>query len=63
MRTEDQVRRKLNEFVMQRQSLISRLNSAVDEAKEALQTELNHLDDQIMLLEWVLNKPMGSYHV
>ncbi|MBP1155685.1 MULTISPECIES: hypothetical protein [unclassified Paenibacillus] len=63
MRTEDQVRRKLNEFIMQRQSLVSRLDSAAEEAKEALQSELNHLDDQIILLEWVLNKPIGSYHV
>lgn len=63
MRTEDQVRRKLNEFVMQRQSLESRLDAAAEEAKPSLQSELNHLEDQIMLLEWVLNKPIGSYHV
>lgn len=63
MRTEDQVRRKLNEFVMQRHSLESRIGAAAEEAKPGLQAELNHLEDQIMLLEWVLNKPIGSYHV
>ncbi|ALS22015.1 MULTISPECIES: hypothetical protein [Paenibacillus] len=63
MRTEDQIRRKLNEFVMQRKSLQSRLQAAADDAKPALQSELNHLEDQIMLLEWVLNKPVGSYHM
>ena len=56
MRTEDQVKRKLNELMMQKKSLESNEN-------ESLKAQIIRLEDQIMLLEWVLNNPIGSYHV
>ncbi|UUZ93774.1 hypothetical protein LJK87_03480 [Paenibacillus sp. P25] len=63
MRTENQVQRKLNEFKLQLQSLQSRLSSAeAEEEKQRLQREIDHLEDKIMLLEWVLFEPTGSYH-
>ncbi|WP_019536126.1 hypothetical protein [Paenibacillus ginsengihumi] len=63
MRTEDQVRRKANELLMLKQSLASRLASAAEEEKPAIQRDIDQLEEKIMLLEWVLNKPIGSYHI
>ncbi|MEB3103131.1 hypothetical protein [Ferviditalea candida] len=56
MRTESQIKRKLNELLMQKRSL-----EAVGD--QAAEDQIARLEDQILLLEWVLNEPTGSYHV
>lgn len=54
---------------MQKQTLASRkadLQSETTQDDNAIQSitlQIEHLDDMILLLEWVLNAPMGSYHV
>lgn len=62
MRTEDQIRRKVNELLLQKKSVEERLAAAEEDRKAGLQSDLDRLDDMILLLEWVLNKPVGSYH-
>ncbi|MCZ8522478.1 MULTISPECIES: hypothetical protein [Paenibacillus] len=62
MRTEDQVRRKVNELLLQKKTVEERLAAAPEESKPSLQADLDRLEDMILLLEWVLNKPVGSYH-
>ncbi|MED4600937.1 hypothetical protein P9314_09515 [Paenibacillus validus] len=63
MRTENQVKRKLNELLMQKKTLESRLeNEAAGADNHPLRQQIDRLDEQIMLLEWVLNEPVGSYH-
>lgn len=61
MRTEDQIKRKLLELIQQRQSLNERQKEASDPSRFA--SELERLDDRILLLEWVLNAPSGTYHL
>jgi hypothetical protein len=62
MRTEQQIKRKLNDLAMQKRSLESRLEG--DAAKDAsLSAQLERLEDSILLLEWVLNEPTGKYRV
>jgi hypothetical protein len=60
MRTEDQIKRKLNELAQQKNRLEAR--SDLDDANDALLAQIACLDHQILLLEWVLNAPLGSYH-
>lgn len=55
MRTENQIKRKLNELIMRKESLRSKDDAAAAE-------QIDRLEEQIMLLEWVLNEPTGSYH-
>ncbi|OXM87135.1 hypothetical protein [Paenibacillus rigui] len=68
MRTENQIKRKLNELQMQKQTLASRkaeLQSQAaqdDNAIQSITLQVEHVEDMILLLEWVLNAPMGSYH-
>jgi hypothetical protein len=57
MRTEQQIKRKLNELSMQKRSLESRL---ADDT--TIQPQIDQLAASILLLEWVLNEPAGSYH-
>jgi hypothetical protein len=65
MRTEQQIKRKQNELLMQKQTLQSRLSETNPEQEaevQSLRTQLDRLEDMIFLLEWVLNEPTGSYH-
>jgi len=63
LRTADQIKRKLHELSAQKQSLTGRLAEAPDEAAGSqLSAMIERLDDQMMLLEWVLNEPVGKYH-
>ncbi|TXK81869.1 hypothetical protein [Paenibacillus sp. N3.4] len=63
MRTENQIKRKVNELRQQQQTLQSRVAQAGNDAEhEALNIHNERLTDMIDLLEWVLNEPMGSYH-
>jgi Flp pilus assembly protein TadD len=76
MRTEDQIKRKLHELNARRQALRAELEAAAESAREAapggaadgsansgLAARLERLEEQIVLLEWVLNEPSGKYHV
>jgi len=58
MRTEQQIKRKLNELVMQKKSL----ETQASESSVPLKAEIERLEDSILLLEWVLNEPAGKYH-
>jgi predicted site-specific integrase-resolvase len=60
MRTEEQIKRKLNELVMQKKALEAGMDAAGQ--KEGLQSQIDRLEQSILLLEWVLNAPVGSYH-
>jgi len=61
MRTEQQIKRKLNDLTMQKRTLESRLTN--DPAKDApLAAQIERVGDSILLLEWVLNEPTGKYH-
>lgn len=68
MRTENQIKRKMNELQIQKQTLESKLagieqRQPKDEAEiGAVTSQVERLDDMILLLEWVLNEPMGNYH-
>ncbi|MFD1138014.1 MULTISPECIES: hypothetical protein [unclassified Paenibacillus] len=59
MRSEDQVKRKLNELKRQLDMMKSRLSA--EEA--AANVQVLRLEDMIMMLEWVIDQPSGSYHV
>ncbi|MFC5447909.1 hypothetical protein [Paenibacillus aestuarii] len=64
MRTESQIKRKLNELQQQQQALQTRKEAAGSDAeRDALNAQLERLGDMIDMLEWVLNAPIGSYHV
>ncbi|MBB3113855.1 hypothetical protein FHS18_005970 [Paenibacillus phyllosphaerae] len=58
MRTEDQIKRKLNELNLQHKNLRSSLSPEEAQANP----HLGRIEDMIALLEWVLNAPSGSYH-
>lgn len=60
MRTENQIKRKLNELTLHKQSVQSRLEAAPGTA--SLEEQARNLEGQIELLEWVLFEPTGSYH-
>ncbi|MDH6426884.1 MULTISPECIES: hypothetical protein [Paenibacillus] len=64
MRTENQIQSKINELTLQRRSLESRLASLTEKSpqQDNLQTQLTRVEDMIMMLEWVLNAPVGRYH-
>ncbi|TDF99661.1 hypothetical protein [Paenibacillus piri] len=70
MRTENQIKRKLNELLMQKKSLEDRMadlpgseQAQDDSAKAALRLQAEQLEQSILLLEWVLDEPVGKYHV
>ncbi|GIP38854.1 hypothetical protein J31TS4_21340 [Paenibacillus sp. J31TS4] len=60
MRTEQQIKRKLNELLVQKQAVEARLAGGSSERDER---ELARLEESIQLLGWVLNEPTGSYHM
>ncbi|WP_027090934.1 hypothetical protein [Cohnella thermotolerans] len=63
MRTSDQIKRKYNELAAQKKTLEARLADAgPGEGTEAVRAHIARLDEQMLLLEWVLNEPQGSYH-
>ncbi|GAK42170.1 hypothetical protein PUW24_01560 [Paenibacillus urinalis] len=59
MRSEDQVKRKLNELKRQLDMMKSRLSAE----EVAANVQVLRLEDMIMMLEWVIDQPSGSYHV
>lgn len=63
MRTENQIKRKLIELTQQRSNLQTRVDAAADPARDNLLQQLERVEDMILLLEWVLNEPTGSYHL
>jgi hypothetical protein len=66
MRTESQIKSKINELSIQKKRLEDRLQ-ALEPEQETQRPSLVHqterLDDMILMLEWVLNAPSGSYHM
>lgn len=63
MRTDDQVKRKYNELAAQKQALEAKRAGSEPAGEEAgLENRIARLEEQMLLLEWVLNEPMGSYH-
>ncbi|MFC4305895.1 hypothetical protein [Cohnella boryungensis] len=61
MRTEDQIKRKYNDLAMRKQAL--ELSAIEDSSSpEVLQARIESLEQQMTLLEWVLNAPLGRYH-
>ncbi|ANY75417.1 hypothetical protein BBD41_24170 [Paenibacillus ihbetae] len=65
MRTENQIKSKLNELAMQKKLLHARI-AQLDESspqRSALVQQEARLDDMMIMLEWVLNEPGGSYHM
>ncbi|MEK8131985.1 hypothetical protein WMW72_29160 [Paenibacillus filicis] len=61
MRTDNQIKRKLNELLIQRKTLEAQAAGDTPQATAASE-RIERLDEQIVLLEWVLNEPIGSYH-
>jgi predicted nuclease with TOPRIM domain len=68
MRTESQIKRKLNEYDTMKRSLEARISEAraaapaQEELIRSLESQKAHLEDLAALLEWVLNEPLGKYH-
>ncbi|MBD0380784.1 hypothetical protein [Paenibacillus sedimenti] len=63
MRTESQIKRKLNELLQQQQTIEARIEQAGSGVeREALTAQNERILDRIDMLEWVLNEPVGSYH-
>ncbi|MCI3923142.1 hypothetical protein MO973_23235 [Paenibacillus sp. TRM 82003] len=61
MRTEQQIKRKANELENQKKTLEARLSG--DAERDAfVASQIERLEDSILLLEWVLNEPNGKYH-
>ncbi|WP_339266300.1 hypothetical protein MKY48_22130 [Paenibacillus sp. FSL W8-0187] len=65
MRTENQIKSKINELTMQKKKLQTRLAALEENSPEraSLLNQEARLDDMITLLEWVLFEPSGSYHM
>ncbi|MHA2854877.1 hypothetical protein ACXZ7E_12845 [Paenibacillus lautus] len=65
MRTENQIKSKINELSMQKKKLQTRLASLEENSPEraSLLNQDARLDDMITMLEWVLFEPSGSYHM
>lgn len=66
MRTEQQVKTKLNELKLQQKRLQDRLNVLLPEQepqRKVLDQQLEKLGDMAIMLEWVLDAPSGSYHM
>ncbi|KGE16765.1 hypothetical protein [Paenibacillus wynnii] len=64
MRTENQIQSKINELTLQRRALESRLAPLEENSpqQDNLKAQLTRLEDMLMMLEWVLNAPVGRYH-
>ncbi|NHN30635.1 hypothetical protein [Paenibacillus agricola] len=75
MRTENQIKRKLNELTVQLKSAEAQLKLAEPEVEKGAQADpgnetrahmlrarAEQLESMVTLLEWVLNEPTGSYH-
>lgn len=62
MRTSDQIKRKYNELAAQKKALEAQRSAAEGEGAAALDSRIGRLEEQMLLLEWVLNEPLGSYH-
>lgn len=63
MRTSDQIKRKYNELAAQKKALEARRSAAEEEGgPAAVDSRIERLEEQMLLLEWVLNEPLGSYH-
>lgn len=63
MRTEQQIQRKVNEFKMRQRELQARLAELADERQQApVLLQIDRLEEQVALLEWVLFEPTGRYH-
>ena len=62
MRTSDQIKRKYNELAAQKKALEAQRSATEGEAAAALDSRIGRLEEQMLLLEWVLNEPLGSYH-
>ncbi|PJN56220.1 hypothetical protein PAEVO_29430 [Paenibacillus sp. GM2FR] len=65
MRTENQIKSKINELTMQKKKLQTRLTALEENSPErtSLLNQEIRLDDMITMLEWVLFEPSGSYHM
>lgn len=65
MRTENQIKSKINELTMQKKKLHTRLTALEENSPEraSLLNQETRLDDMITMLEWVLFDPSGSYHM
>ncbi|EGG31992.1 hypothetical protein HMPREF9412_2620 [Paenibacillus sp. HGF5] len=65
MRTENQIKSKINELSMQKKKLQTRLASLEEDSPEraSLLNQDARLDDMITMLEWVVFEPSGSYHM
>ncbi|MBY9082243.1 hypothetical protein KIH86_19490 [Paenibacillus sp. HN-1] len=64
MRTENQIKSKVNELTLQRRSLESRIAPLADQdsLRSSLLAQKERIEDMILMLEWVLNEPQGKYH-
>lgn len=65
MRTENQIKSKINELSIQKKKLQTRLASLEENSpkRASLLNQDARLDDMITMLEWVLFEPSGSYHM
>lgn len=66
MRTEQQIKSKINELKMQHKRLQERLSSLPpgrEAERSQLSLQLERLEDMSLMLEWVLDAPAGSYHI
>jgi hypothetical protein len=68
MRTENQIKRKLNELTVQLKSAELELSNNLQADPEnvtrihTLRSRVDQLEPMVTLLEWVLNEPTGNYH-
>jgi hypothetical protein len=67
MRTDNQIKRKLNELIMLKKSMESKLEAlpgtdSENQTCSALRMQIEQLEESILLLEWVLDEPVGKYH-
>jgi hypothetical protein len=68
MRTENQIKRKLNELIILKKSLetkregLSQTESDITSEANSLSLQSERLEESISLLEWVLDEPIGKYH-
>lgn len=64
MRTENQIKSKLNELTIQKRNIQTRLAELTPETASytSLNEQLVRLEDMSNILEWVLNEPLGKYH-
>jgi hypothetical protein len=67
MRTDNQIKRKLNELIMLKKSMESKLEAlpgtdSENQTGSALRMQIEQLEESILLLEWVLDEPVGKYH-